>query len=91
MSAALVTALAVNHDHDELADDLANLLKANEIARHGDLDLEASVDLIASSDTLELTVEGEEGRMLSFLSRCEEEAVRVHAVREDDESHFRLV
>lgn len=37
MAAALVSALVANHDHRELARDLANLLRARDVANHLDL------------------------------------------------------
>ena len=43
------------------------------------------------ADALEMVVTGEEEHVLSFVSRCREESVKFKAVREDDETHFRLI
>lgn len=90
MAGALIAALLINHDTDELTRDLENLVKARDVAFHLDLTHATSYDLTAGDD-LELTVEGEEEQMLTFLACCREEGVSVKAVREDDETHFRLV
>lgn len=90
MAGAFIAALVINHDADELARDLKNLVRAQDIALHLDLDLAVSFDL-TSADELQLTVDGEEDQMLTVLTRCREEDVRVKAVREDDETRFRLV
>lgn len=90
MARALIAALLINHDTDELTRDLKNLVKARDIALHLGHGLATSYDLTAGDD-LELTVESEEGQMLTFAERCREERVLVKAVREDDETHFRLV
>lgn len=92
MAAALVSALVANHDHHELAGDLANLLRARDVANHLDLypRLTVSFDLL-DHDDLDMVVEGEKDDVIEFLSRCRAEGVRTKAVREDDESEFRLV
>ncbi len=89
MPAVMVAADLEHHDHDELASGLKNLLKAREIFRHPDLGLTVRFDLDSTGE-LQMVVEGEEPDALAFVSRCKDEGVRIKAVREDDETHFRL-
>ncbi|MGB3635069.1 MAG: hypothetical protein WA982_13580 [Rubrobacteraceae bacterium] len=92
MPAVMVSAELDHHDNDELATGIKNLLQAKEVSDHLDLfpHLDVGFDL-DPADALEMTVEGEEQHVLSFVSRCREEGAKFKAVREDDETHFRLV
>lgn len=92
MSAVPITARLDHHDRDDLGVELARLLHAREIASHQDLDLAVDFDVNAAGE-LELVASGEEEHALAFIHRCREgsPAVRIKAVREDGESHFRLV
>lgn len=88
MAAAMITA-AVD-DPCTTSDNLKNLLTARDIALRGDLDLHLTFDL-TSYDEVQMEAEGEEEDVIAFLAHCREEGVRIKAVREDDETHFRLV
>ena len=92
MPAVMVSAELDHHDNDELATGVKNLLKAKEVSGHGDLlpHLDVGFDL-DPANALEMVVKGEEEPVLSFVSRCREEGVKFKAVREDDETYFRLI
>lgn len=90
MPAAMVTAELEHHDPCSLAAGLKNLFKAREISRHLDLDLAVKFDLDPVEELM-MVVQGREADVLAFISRCREDDVRIRAVREDDETHFRLV
>ena len=92
MPAVMVSALLDHHDNDELAEGLQNLLKARDVSNH--LDLRSHVEVrydLDPADELEMVVQGEEEHVLAFVSRCREEGVKFKAVRENDETYFRLI
>ena len=93
MPAVMVSAELDHHDNDDLlAAGVKNLLKAQGVSRHLDLCLHLDVAFdLDPADALEMVVEGEEEHVFSFVHRCREEGVRIKAVKEDDETHFRLV
>lgn len=83
----------VHHDPRELASGLAfgPRASASSIAGHLDLQGELGVSYhLTDYDELEMHVEGEEGACLEFARRCREAGVSIKAVREDDETGYRL-
>ena len=89
MAAALVVAQFDPDDPAATSEALKNFFEARRIAWQWDT-LETTYDA-TSYGALEMEVEGPENEVVAFVERCVEEDVRVHAVREDDETSFRLV
>ena len=89
MAAALVVAQFDPDDSAATSEALKNFFEARSIAWQWDT-LETTYDA-TSYGALEMEVEGPENEVVAFVERCVEEDVRVHAVREDDETSFRLV
>ena len=90
MPAVMVTADLEHPDHDKLASGLKNLLRADEISGSPELDLAVKFDL-DPVEGLTMVVHGRDADTVAFVSRCRGEGVTIRAVREDDESRFRLV
>ena len=89
MAAALVTAQFDPEDPAATSEALKNFFEARRIAWQWDT-LDTTYDA-TSYGTLEMEVEGPEDEAVAFVECCVAEGVRIHAVREDDETSFRLV
>lgn len=80
-------------NNEVLKTDIANLLKARDLAwRTTDTPLADHYD-VTSYGELSFTVSGDEKDILAFLDACkaQDPPVRIKAIREDDETNFRLV
>ena len=89
MAAALIVAQFDPDDPAATSEALKNFFEARRIAWQWDT-LETTYDA-TSYGAFEMEVEGPEDEAVAFVERCVEEGVRIHAVREDDETSFRLV
>ena len=81
-------------DEARKSEEISNLMRAREIAWSADFfeELDVSYELTSYGE-LQMIVTGEEGPMLELARRCKEEnpPVNAKAVREDDETPFRLL